>query len=400
MFELSSVDLHYAVRELQLLVGAKVEKAFQSDANKRDVLLQLYCADGKKRNLRFLLPGVICTPKEKPNYPQLPPGFAMFLRKRLGGTRIVSVEQAGFDRILRIGFEAKRDAAITSMMLVAEMMPPGNLLLLDDENRIINLLEQQQYKDRQLRSHSPYTAPPSSYNITAASDEELARHLTASTRQSIVTTLAMHCSLGGVYAEEVCVRAGIAKHRNDLSQEEIAKIVGAIKEILTQPIAAASDGERAYPFMLKSKRSATSQNASSQNAERRIERCEESLFLDALCAFVSDDTTTPVSKVAQRREERASPKTKLKSMIDAQQANADRLAKAAIDEQHKAEMLYTEYQRVQHLLEVVQAARKEKKDIKSLLAGQEGFIAYNDATGELTIELPDAANAVEQEAAR
>lgn len=375
--ELSSVDVHYAVMDMQSFVGAKVEKAFQSDANKRDVLLQLYCADTKKRNLRILLPGIICTPLEKPDYPQLPPGFAMFLRKRLGGTRITAVEQSGFDRIIRIAFRAKRESEFSDMTLIIELIPPGNVILIDDKGVIINLLEQQQFKDRNLRSHQPYIAPPAAYDLRAESVDGIARHLFASTRSSIVTTLALHCGLGGAYAEEVCARAGIPKHRNDLTHDEVLRVAGTVKDILAQPLRAVTDDAgRQYPFPLLSRPTTPCESTTS--------------FLDALCASVTDESTAAKATTAQvRQREKSTPQAKLKSMILAQQESVDRLAASAAAEQRKAELLYNNYAAIQAMLEIARDARKDRRDIAQALAHSKGFVAYNDSTGELTVEFAD-----------
>jgi predicted ribosome quality control (RQC) complex YloA/Tae2 family protein len=372
MIELSSVDVHYAVEELQALVGAKVEKAYQGDGNKRDVLLQLYCADGKKRNLRILLPGMLCLPQERPAYPKLPPGFAMFLRKRLTSARITTVSQVGFDRIINIAFDSRRSGG--TLTLVIELVAPGNILLLDSDSRIINLLENQQYKDRTLRPHHSYVPPPPSYDLLVTDDDALASHLTASTRQSIVTTLALHCGLGGTYAEEVCARADIPKHRNDLTQEEIQKVVRALREVLIQPVAAAKDEHRAYPFALKSKETTP---------------CEDSLFLGALCELVTDEDTARPTKAEARKLGRASPRAKLLALIEAQAAQTTRLEAQAAQEQRKGEIIYTHYGDVQEMLALVREARKEKSDVTAGLRGRKGFIAYNDSNGELTLELPE-----------
>lgn len=381
--ELSSVDVHYAVMDMQSLVGAKVEKAFQSDANKRDVLLQLYCADTKKRNLRILLPGIICTPLEKPDYPQLPPGFAMFLRKRLGGTRITAIQQSGFDRIIRIGFRAKRESEFSDMTLIIELIPPGNVILIDDKESIINLLEQQQFKDRNLRSHQAYIAPPAAYDLRAEGAESIARHLFASTRSSIVTTLALHCGLGGAYAEEVCARAGIPKHRNDLTHDEVLHVASVVKDILAQPLRAVTDDAgRQYPFPLVSRPTTPCATTTS--------------FLDALCASVTDESTAVKSTTAQvRQREKSTPQAKLKAMIIAQQENVDRLTASATAEQRKAESLYNNYAEIQAMLILARDARKERRDISQALARSKGFVAYNDSTGELTVEVVDGTPAGE-----
>ena len=364
--ELSSLDIHYAVSDLSRLQGAKVEKIYQSDVNKRDLYFQFYCKDGGKLALRFMLPGLICTPKEKPVYPQLPPGFAMFLRKYLGGTRVENVEQQGFDRIMRITFASKTD----KYTLLVEFLAPGNMLLLDKENKIINLLENQQFKDRTLRGKATYSPPPASFDIIGASDEELTHHLTMSTRESIVTTLAIHCSLGGIYAEEACVRAGLAKQRSDLKPDEIQQVITAIRSLFSQPISAHADAGRAYPFALQSKTTIA---------------VEETSFLNALTAFIQEDA--PLTKLAAKQRDRSSPTTKLQMIIDAQKKQVTRFEEEVWKEQRKGELLFEQYQEVKALIDAAKHAREKKNDLNTALKSIPGFVSYNDKNAEMIIEL-------------
>jgi predicted ribosome quality control (RQC) complex YloA/Tae2 family protein len=362
--ELTSLDLVYVAKELQTLIGAKVEKIYQSE-NKRDVLFALYLKDTRKMNLRFLLPGLVCAAKERPAYPQMPPGFAVFLRKYLGGTRIQSVQQSGFDRILIMEFASKTAA----YSLVIELFHPGNMLLLS-EGRIVNLMENQQFKDRTLRGRQPYVAPPASYDLLRASDQELADRITASTKDSIVTTLAIGISLGGVYAEEACARAGIAKHRNDLSAAEVHRIAHAIRSLLDEPIAAHRDSKRAYPFRLQS---------------RELTPCEETSFISAMSAFVEE---APAAK--QEVKQKASPRSKLQVILDAQRQQISRFEQEAAAEQRKGERIYEEYQLLQDIMQVVHEARSKKQDIAAALKRFSQVKGYRDATGEIEIELADS----------
>lgn len=359
--ELSSLDLHYVVQELQYLQGGKIEKIFQSDANKRDLLFIIYSQP--RINLRFLLPGVIAAAKEKPNYPQSPPGFAMFLRKYLGGTRITAVRQRGFDRIMEIDLASKTD----SYTLLIELIPPGNMLLLDKEMRIINLIENQQFKDRQLRGRQPYIAPPPSFDIKDATEAGIAERIAVSTRDTIVTTLAIHLGLGGVYAEEVCARAGIAKHRNDLSNAEVKLIAHQVKEIALQPIAANTDGKRAYPFRM---------------ASRETKQSEETGFLSAIATFIED---APADHV--ERKEHKVKKDKLQAIIDAQGKQATKLEEDAKSEQRKAERIYEEYQVLSEILHAAREARERKQSISEALKRFPQVKCYKDATGEIEVEL-------------
>ena len=366
--ELTSVDLYYVARELAQFAGAKVEKVFQSNTHKRDLFFICYLKDAPKLHLRFLLPGLICTPKEKPAYPQLPPGFAMFLRKRLGGTRLVSAQQRGFDRIIEMGFASKTE----EFTLVVEFLFPGNMLLLDKEGRIINLLENQQYKDRTLRARQPYIAPPPAFNIVAATDAELSDRITTSTKDSIVTTLAVNCGLGGLYAEEACLRAGIAKRRNDLSHAEVGKIVTALRDILNQSILAHTDGQRAYPFRLQSK---------------ELRSCEDSSFLSALSLFTSDEPL--LGKLEQKQRDRAMPQTKLQAIIGAQRAQITRFEQDMETEQRKAETIYLQYQLLQEIMTAAKEARERKQDVTTALRKFPQVKSYKDATGEIELDIEE-----------
>ncbi|MBR9700578.1 hypothetical protein GOV11_01810, partial [Candidatus Woesearchaeota archaeon] len=84
--ELTSLDVRYVARELATMEGAKVEKVFQSKTDRKDILLVLYQKERPKLYLR-MVPGMVCLQEEKPAYPQVPPAFAMFLRKYMKSAR-------------------------------------------------------------------------------------------------------------------------------------------------------------------------------------------------------------------------------------------------------------------------------------------------------------------------
>jgi predicted ribosome quality control (RQC) complex YloA/Tae2 family protein len=278
----------------------------------------------------------------------------MFLRKYLEGAKVESATQRGFDRILDIVFSSKQG----TFTLVVELLHPGNMLLLDAQGRIINLLENQQYKDRQLRAHQQYAPPPAAYDVVKATEAEIGARITASTRDSVVTTLAIALGLGGAYAEEACARAGIEKHRSDLRKAETEKVAGAVKELLEQPILAHRDGKRAYPFALKS---------------RDVAPCGESSFLHALSAFLPEEKHD-----VEERKATETAKTRLQKMVDAQRSQVTRFER---------ELVYEQYTLLKEILDRVQHARKGKKDVTEALRRFPQVKGYRDATGEVEVEL-------------
>ena len=130
MREPSSLDLHFLVREWQSLVGARFDKAYQADRGaKRELLLSFHKTGEGKRFLRILLPGFAYLARAKGAYPMIPPGFTMFLRKRLSGARVAAVEQLGCDRVFTIGFIAKRGEEEEATKLIVELLAPGNVVV-------------------------------------------------------------------------------------------------------------------------------------------------------------------------------------------------------------------------------------------------------------------------------
>jgi predicted ribosome quality control (RQC) complex YloA/Tae2 family protein len=374
--ELSGIDLHYVVQELMLVEG-KVEKVYQGE-DKHDILFMIYIQGQPKRYVRFVLPGILCMSPEKPSYPKDPPGFAMFLRKYLEGARITGIEQRGSDRLLFIHFRRSTEGKEVRTTLVAEFLHPGNLLLLESEGsagqsegngRIINLMETQQYKDRTLRARQTYLPPPPSFDVLHASVEELIDRIAASTRDSIVTTLAITLGLGGIYAEEVLARAGISKHRNDLSTAEVHAVAQAVHAISRQPIQAHEDKTRAYPFLFQS---------------RPMTPSPESAFSMAIARFA------PERKSIVQDVARATVQTKLQRMLDAQRAQVAKFEEEIRSEQRKGERIYEEYALMQELLRIVHEARSKKQDIAEALAGYPQAKKYVPETGMLEIEVEDA----------
>jgi len=130
----------------------------------------------------------------------------MQLRKRLKGCFIRAVSQHAFDRIVEVELEGG-DA---SFILAFEVFSKGNVILCDRERKIIGLLEWQKWRDRKLGVGQAYEYPPATVNPIALSSEDVSRLIDASERD-LVRTLAS-CGLPGVYAEEVCARAGVDKN--------------------------------------------------------------------------------------------------------------------------------------------------------------------------------------------
>jgi len=214
---MSAVDIKACVEELKELIGGKVEKVYHYPPNeirikiyargRRDLIIEA----GKRIHLTIF-------PKESP---KMPSPFAMLLRKHLENAKIIRINQHDFDRVVIIEFErfdGKRK-------LIAELFAKGNIVLTDEELRVIMDLK------HSFKSGEHYTFPEkriTPFELTFDRLKEL-----CSDDKEIVKLLAVKCGLGGLFAEEICLRAGIDKNKKgvNLSDEELERIFKAIEDL-------------------------------------------------------------------------------------------------------------------------------------------------------------------------
>ncbi|SEV86268.1 ribosome rescue protein RqcH [Natrinema salifodinae] len=206
--ELTSVDLAALVGELGAYEGAKVDKAYLYG----DDLVRLKMRDFDRGRVELIFEvGEVkrahtVAPERVPDAPGRPPQFAMMLRNRLSGADFVGVEQYEFDRILEFTFE--RDDGITR--IIVELFGQGNVAVTDGEYEVIDCLETVRLKSRTVVPGSRYEFPESRTNPLTVSREAFDREMDDSDTD-VVRTLATQLNFGGLYAEEICTRAGVEK---------------------------------------------------------------------------------------------------------------------------------------------------------------------------------------------
>ncbi len=211
----TSFDLRVLLGELSELQGAYLDKVYQTDSS---FILRLNIPREGKREV-FIEPGKWIFLGEGFDKPSEPPAFVQTLRKALGNAVLKEVRQRGFDRILLLEFE--KEAQYT---LILEMFGKGNLILLR-EDEIIHVLRPGKWKAREIKRGQPYIFPPEGVNPLQL-DLEGFREVLQSRKGAVVRTLASGLNLGGIYAEELCLRAGIQKDVTvgHLGEEQIVAI--------------------------------------------------------------------------------------------------------------------------------------------------------------------------------
>jgi len=219
--ELSSLDLKLLANELRALTGGIIQKAWQEGKQLR---FEIFLPSKGTFELLFE-PGAIFITEYRRQAPESPDAFAMALRKNLSGQKILEIRQPGFERILEIVTE--------KTVLVLEMFSKGNAIICNREMGIIVPLEVQIWRSRKIVPKVKYAYPPQVADPYALSIEQFYSLLQQSDKE-VVRFLAADLSFSGLYAEEICLRAGIDKKSlcRALFMQDVQRIYDAFHGLL------------------------------------------------------------------------------------------------------------------------------------------------------------------------
>lgn len=130
--------LNKLIREAKKFEGQKIRNIYQPVND--EVLLQL-----QNGFLLFVLknPSYLISLDTKPNMPDSPQNFSMFLRKRIKNAKINKIEQLGLDRLGYIDLSVIDETfELRNYKLYFELMGRNsNILLIDENNRILDALK-------------------------------------------------------------------------------------------------------------------------------------------------------------------------------------------------------------------------------------------------------------------
>jgi predicted ribosome quality control (RQC) complex YloA/Tae2 family protein len=157
----------------------------------------------------------------------------MALRKYLRNGSLSSIEQYEFERIVVFDFKTKAGW----LRLVLELFGDGNIILVSEKGEILHALTYKRMRDRNiLRGEAFVFAPSSGKNPFKVSKEEFQRELRNFADVEVVRALTRFLSIGGVYAEEVLLRAGVDKTErcDTLSESEVNAIFDGLQRLLSQ----------------------------------------------------------------------------------------------------------------------------------------------------------------------
>ncbi len=334
---LSSVDIAVIVKELQQLVGARVEKVYQ--IGKEEIRLKLHKSNVGSFDLIIEAGRRIHLTKYRREAPRMPSNFAMFLRKYLGGCRIIAIRQFDFDRIVELSLSCRDN----ELGLIAELLPGGNIILIDEKGEILIPFHRVSFSTREIKAHERYERPPSRINPLQMSKDEFAK-LCSSATKDVVRTLAM--CLGGLYAEEVCAKSGIDKHKHAsaLDDAELNAIYSTIREVLKPVIT----GEGLCPHIVIEAGEHVDVLPFELSRYKDAEKITFPSFNDAVDEFFTKKIADSVETAAQSERDRVIARYE-RILKEQEEALAEYQTKEE-EWRRKGELIYTKYRQIEDML--------------------------------------------------
>jgi len=189
--------------ELESFIGARIDKISQPARFMLVFLLRgfsgnkklLFSADPSTPRIHFTSTAI--------ENPASPPMFCMLLRKKLGGGKLIGVEQSGLDRVLTLRFEASNELGDkVEYSLIFEIMGRrSNVVLLDNTDKIIDALKRVDFVASETRPilpgmRYPFLPAQDKLDITLAEPDKIFSAVTA--HSPIALSKAVSQSLQGI----------------------------------------------------------------------------------------------------------------------------------------------------------------------------------------------------------
>ncbi|MBI2663989.1 NFACT family protein [Candidatus Woesearchaeota archaeon] len=334
MKQLSAVEVHFLTAEMQFLVGSRLQQVYQPAKN--ELVLQFYVRNKGSALLKVRVPELLYLASGKDSAPKVS-GFCSLLRSKLGSSTLSSISQSGFERIVQLSFSSKKG----SFGLIFELFSKGNIILTSGQ-KIAAVQQKQHWSSRQLRMGADYALPPKAADPRVLGEKKLLEMLKSTNKSDLVRFLAIELSLGGLYAEELCLLAGVGKKSKpaDVSAADAGNLLQALKKLLSSGLSPSVIYEGGKP--INAVPVALSYYRGSETKARKT-------FSEALEAVSAAGMPSPFSSEISR----------LKAIIQQQEETIASARDSAEKNKRSGELIYENYQEVKDILEAVSTARKQ-----------------------------------------
>ncbi len=356
---ISSFELAALEKELQFLVDGKISQIYHP--NKKEIVFQVY-ARGKGKLLLRIIPGKFLNIVDKKETVLRPSGYCMQLRKYLNNSYIKLVYQKDSERILIIVLEnaikiSDNEKKIVRYNLVIEFFSKGNLLITDEDWKIIGTLSSQRWESRTIKNREQYQFPPSGFDWKNLKIKQVEEIVKSSEKKNLATCLATELSLGGVVAEEVCKLKNIdyKKLPSEIKSKEIKEVCKSIKEIL-----GLVDNEKTKAYLFDDG-SSFPLKLFNRNVKQEFENYNLLLSL-----------VNPFEKISPYQQKINA----MNKIISQQEGSIKEIERSIIINTSKGDKIYSDYSKIQKLLEIVKELKKEKgwNEVKTVLEKEKKIV--------------------------
>jgi predicted ribosome quality control (RQC) complex YloA/Tae2 family protein len=227
---MSSFDILAIIPEInQAVKGARIDNIYQ--INPTTLLLRLRQPSQTPTHLLAEAGKRIHLTSYALKKPEKPTAFCMTFRKHLKNGRIARIRQHEFERTVIISVETKEG----EFQLIVELFGDGNLILVSPQNTILHALVYRKMRDRNIQRGETFRhAPQMGKNPLKLSSQDLGE-IRNFGEMEIVRALTKFLGIGGLYAEEILLRAEIDKNKtcSSLTEDEIDGVFNQLHQILS-----------------------------------------------------------------------------------------------------------------------------------------------------------------------
>jgi predicted ribosome quality control (RQC) complex YloA/Tae2 family protein len=341
--EIASMDLVALVQELQVLEDARIDKFYQRD---NELIIHVYNPGDKKYRL-FMTSGKAFFTDYKREMPDRPPGFCMFLRKRLGGATIERIEQYDFDRVLEIH--------TTDHVLICELFRGANFILTNKNMAIQNAMTTGEASGGRAIHQGEQYEYPGADDAAQATDEVFDQHAD----EEIVVVLAAEIGLGGSWAEEVCARAGVDKNTEiaELGDDELDTVIETVNGTFHTVQEGDLEPRVYYTLDEAGNEDPVAATPIPFETYSDVDSTGFDTFSEAL-----DTYFTEKEKAEYRRQQLQAyreKKEKLERRLEQQERQIEGLEVAVEENQEKGDLIYEHYSVVEDVIDTIRTAQEQ-----------------------------------------
>lgn len=344
------MDLAALESEFQVLERAKLQQLYHP--SKTEFCLHFHIPGRGKQYLRIIAGKMINFTDTKRSSLK-PSGLCMLLRKYISGAIVQKVWQKDSERILIFDLLVKSAGKERQFHLVVELFSKGNVILCDSAWQIVALQSWQLRRSGAVKMKQEYKFPAARFDWKQCSKEDFVKAVIGSDKKNLATALATDIGLGGLFAEELCLRAKV-----DAMQEVSSISQGAIEQLYQSLENLRNELMKPQGFVYANELSCVSLSA--PKCRKALETHE--MFSKAL------DIVNPLVKQSPYLQKI----TRTQNIIAKQEEAIAKIEEDIVLNTQKGEKIYEQYADIAQLQEAVREMQKSKdwteikKELESL----------------------------------